>query len=40
MSVLEIVFVVQCEVFIWLDFVEFFSLGRKAHRSANGPSIL
>ena len=41
MSVLEIVFVGQCEVFVCLDFVGiFFSLGRKAHRSANGVSIL
>ena len=40
-SVLEIVFVGQCEVFVCLDFVEiYFSLGREAHRSANGVSIL
>ena len=41
MSVLEIVFVGQCEVFVCLDFVEiFFPFGRVAHRSANGVSIL
>ena len=35
-SVLEIVFVGQCEVFVCLDFVlTFFSLGSEAHRSAN-----
>ena len=40
-SVLEIVFVEQCEVFVCLDFVvTFFSLGRRAHGSANGVSIL
>ena len=42
-SVLEIFFVGQCEMFVWLDFVHFFfffSLGREAHRSANGVSIL
>ena len=39
MSVLEIVFVGQCEVFVYLDFVLLFSLGREAHRSANGVSI-
>ena len=40
-SVLEIVFVGQCEVFVCLDFVYFFfSLGRKAHRSVNGVSVL
>ena len=38
-SVLEIVFVGQCEVFVCLDFVLLFSLGREAHRSANGVSI-
>ena len=38
---LEIVFVGQCEVFVF-DFVYafFFSLGREAHRSSNGVSIL
>ena len=44
-SVLEIVFVGQCEVFVCLGFVEiisflFFSLGREAHRSENGMSVL
>ena len=40
-TVLEIVFVGQCEVFVCLDFVmNIFPLGREAHRSANGPSIL
>ena len=40
-SVLEIVFVGQCEVFVCLDFVNiFFPLGREAHRSANGVSVL
>ena len=43
-SVLEIVFVGQCEVFVCLDFVLtsffFFFFGREAHRSANGASIL
>ena len=40
-SVLEIVFVGQCGVFVCLDFVlTFFPLGREAHRSANGASIL
>ena len=39
-SVLEIVFVGQCEVFVCLDFaLTFFSLGLEAHRSANGASI-
>ena len=37
--VLEIVFVGQCEVFVCFDFVDFFSLGRKAHSSTNGVSI-
>ena len=38
---MEIVFVGQFEVFVCLDFVErFFPLGREAHRSANGMSIL
>ena len=32
-TVLEIVFVGQCEVFVCLDFVHFFFLGCKAHRS-------
>ena len=40
MSFFEMVFVGQCEVFVGLDFVEFFPLGREAHRSANGVSIL
>ena len=41
MSVLEIVFVGQWEMFVCLDFVEVFSpLGCEAHRSANGVSIL
>ena len=42
MSVLEIVFVGQCEVFVCLDFVNFFffPLGREAHRSVNGVSII
>ena len=39
-SVLEIVFVGQCEVFVCLDFVIFFLLGCEAHRSVNGVSIL
>ena len=40
MSILEIVFVGQCEVFICLKFGHFpFSLGCEAHRSANGVSI-
>ena len=40
-TVLEIVFVGQCEVFVCLDFVSnFFPLGREAHRPANGASIL
>ena len=39
-TVLEIVFVGQCEVFVCLDFVFFFSLGCEAHRSANRVSIL
>ena len=41
MLVLEIVFVGQCEVFVCLDFVHFFfSLGREAHISADGVSVL
>ena len=37
----EIVFVGQCEVFVCLEFVHFFPpLGREAHRSTNGASIL
>ena len=32
MLVLEIVFVRQCEVFVCLDFVHFFSLGHEAYR--------
>ena len=43
MTVLEIVFVGQCEVFVCLDFVFFFfffPLGREAHRSANEVSVL
>ena len=40
LTFLEIVFVGQCEVFVCLDLVYFFfSLGREAHRSANGVSI-
>ena len=44
-SLLEIVFVGQCEVFVRLGFGHFilfpyFFLGREAHRSANGVSIL
>ena len=41
-SGLEIVFVGQCEVFVCLDFVDFFffPLARETHRSANGVSIL
>ena len=38
MRCLFVVFVGQCEVFVCLDF--FFSLGREAHRSANGASII
>ena len=38
--VLEIVFVGQCEVFVYLDFVHFSPLGCEAHRSANGVSDL
>ena len=33
-------FVGQCEVFVCLDFVHFFFLSCKAHRSANWVSIL
>ena len=41
MSVLKIVFVGEREVFVCLDFVlTVFPLGREAHRSANGASIL
>ena len=43
MSVLEIVFVGQCEVFVCLDFVAFFFfffLGCEAHRFAIGVSVL
>ena len=41
MLVLEIVFVGQCEVFVFLDFAHFFfPLGREAHRSANRASVL
>ena len=41
MTVLEIVFVGQCEVFVCLDFVHFFfPLGCEAHRSTNGVSVL
>ena len=40
MSVLEIVFVGQCEVFVLILYFFFFSLDRKVHRSANGASIL
>ena len=43
-SVLEIIFVGQCGVFVCLGFGLFFlylsPLGREAHRSANGVSIL
>ena len=44
MSVLAIVFVGQCEVFVCLGFVSLFllfpfSLGREAHRSADGVPI-
>ena len=39
-SVLEIVFVEQCEMFVCLDFVRFFPLGHEARRPANGVSIL
>ena len=39
-SVLEIVCIGQCEMFVCLDFVHFFPLGREAHRSTNGVSIL
>ena len=38
--VLEIAFVGQWEVFVCLDFVDFFFLGREAHRSVNGVSVL
>ena len=37
-SFLEIVFVGQCEVFVFLDFGHFF-FGREAHRSTNGVSV-
>ena len=38
---LEIIFVGQCEVFVYLDFVHFFlSLGSEAHRFANGCQLL
>ena len=40
MSVLEIVFVGQCDMCVCLDFVHFFPLGCEAHRSANGMSVL
>ena len=42
MSVLEIVSVSvgECEVFILILHTFFFPLGRKAHRSANGVSVL
>ena len=45
MTVLKIVFVGQCEVFVCLDFAWtfcffVFSLGCEAHMSANGMSIL
>ena len=40
MSVLEIVFVGQCEVFVCIDSVHFFPFGHEAHRSLNGVSIL
>ena len=34
-TVLEIVFVGECEVFVCQDFVPFFPLGHEAHRSAH-----
>ena len=40
MSVLVIVFVGWCEVFVCLDFVHCFPLGHEAHRSTNGVSVL
>ena len=43
MKVLEIVFVGQCEVFVYFDLVHFFFsffFSCKAHRWANGVSIL
>ena len=40
MSVLEIVFVGQCGVFVCLDFVHFFSLCHEPHMPTNGVSIL
>ena len=42
MSVLEIVFVGQCEVFVFLDCVHFFffPLAHEAHRSTSRVSIL
>ena len=40
MTVLEIVFVGQCEVFVCLDFVNFFLHGYEAHRSVNRVSVL
>ena len=39
MSFMEIVFVGQCEVFV-LILAIFFFLGREAHRSMNGVSVL
>ena len=39
-SVLEIVFVGQCEMFVFDLVYFFFLLGREAHRSENGVSIL
>ena len=39
-SLLEIVFVGQCEVLVCLDLDLFFFLGRKAHRCANGVNSL
>ena len=39
-SVLEIVFVGQRKVFVCLHFVLTFPLGREAHGSANGASVL
>ena len=38
-SILEMVFVGQCEVFVCLDFLHFF-LCCEVHRSANGVPIL
>ena len=40
MSVLEIVIVGKCEVFVFDSDRAFFFLGREAHRSVNGASVL